>query len=57
MYNITEIKNESIKLIPIKDWKWKPKTELEISKKDALNFRGFITSRRIGSMTYHGQGF
>jgi hypothetical protein len=57
MYNITEIKNESIKLAPLKDWKWKPKTELDLSKKDALNFRGYITSRRIGSQTYHGQGF
>lgn len=57
MYNITEIKNESIKLVPLKDWMWKPKSELEISKKDALNFSRYITSRRIGSMTYHGQGF
>tara|TARA_X000000950_G_C13361240_1_gene436528 strand:- start:288 stop:461 length:174 start_codon:yes stop_codon:yes gene_type:complete len=57
MYNISEIKNESFKLVPLKYWKWKPKTELEISKKEALNFRGFITSRRIGSQVYHGQGF
>ena len=57
MYNVTEIKNESVKFVPLKDWKWKPKTNLEISKKDIKIFAGTMTSRRIGIQTYYGPGY
>jgi hypothetical protein len=57
MYNVTEIRNEDIKLPPLKNWKWKPKTKFDISKKNKMNFGAPITSRQIGSQWYHGAGF
>jgi len=57
MYNVTEIRNEDTKLPPLKNWKWKPKTKFDISKKNKMNFGAPITSRQIGSQWYHGAGF
>ena len=57
MYNITEITSKDLKFVPLKDWKWKPKSNLNFTKKDIKHFAGFITSRRIGIQTFHGQGF
>ena len=55
MNNITEIKDA--KFVPLKDWKWKPKTNLDISKKDIKNFSRAMTSRKIGFQWFHGQGY
>ena len=57
MYNITEINNKDLKFVPLKDWKWKPKSNLDFSKKDIKNFGRAFTSRRIGFQTFHDKGY
>ncbi len=57
MYNITEITNKDLKFVPLKDWNWKPKSNLDFSKKDIKYYARMFTSRRIGQMTFHGSGY
>tara|TARA_S200000501_G_scaffold358924_1_gene384247 strand:+ start:25 stop:213 length:189 start_codon:yes stop_codon:yes gene_type:complete len=57
MYNITEITNKDLKFVPLKDWKWKPKSNLDFSKKDIKAFGRVFTSRQIGIQTFHGQSY
>tara|TARA_B100000900_G_scaffold298667_1_gene257186 strand:- start:705 stop:872 length:168 start_codon:yes stop_codon:yes gene_type:complete len=55
MYNITEIKEQIV--APVKDWKWQPKVELNLSRSDRVNFAGWTCSRKIGNQWVHGRGF
>ena len=57
MYNITKVTNKDLKFVPLKDWNWKPKSNLDFSKKDIKNWGRVFTSRRIGQMTFHGHGY
>ena len=54
MYNITEIKEQTV--APIKDWKWQPKVQLNLSRKDRANFSKWISTKKIGNQWIHGRG-
>ncbi len=55
MYNITEIKEKIV--APVKDWKWQPKIELNLSRSERKNFDKSVTDRKIGNQRVYGRGF
>ena len=57
MYNTTEVKSEDLKYVPLKDWKWKPEVKISFNDEKTLSLGRVFTSRRIGQMIMHGQGY
>ncbi len=55
MYNITEIKEKIV--APVKDWKWQPKIELNLSHSERKNFTKYDTFRKIGNQWVYGRGY
>ena len=55
MYKITEMKEQIV--APVKDWKWQPKVELNISRSERKNFAKYDTIRKIGNQWVTGRGY